>query len=269
MPLPPFSSLFERNGKILVPSVFRTTLELLIPIPRLVILVRACLAERQDDLFLSCVRALEQVAQTLCSCEDQIEAAIDDMGTPCPNQDKASEGILPTVTTFLSMSCFDLALHYFTMRLLLCGLIDTIQREDRSMLGNLKKSREHLSREGSFAQRVVMCIQYAMTEHKSDAFVGLRLMVPLKHAYGSLGRVYRRQQDVEDDTARFSLLKQYCYNTMCAIMSLWGANELPSHALFQTCCDAAAGYDLESVPFVDAPESENPMSYAHWNFQKK
>ena len=269
MPLPAFSSPSEDKGESLVPKAFRTTLELLIPIPRLVTLVRACLAERQDGLFLSCVRALEQIAQALCSCEDQIEAAIDNFGTLCPNQDKASENILPTVTTFLSKSCFDLALHYFTLRLLLCGLFDTIQREDRSILGDLKKSREHLSREGSFARRVMMCIQYAMTEHKSDAFVGLRLMVPLKHAYGSLVRVHQRQQGGEDDTTELNLLKQYCYDTRCAIMSLWGANELPSQAFLQSCCDTAAGYELESVPFVDAPESSNPMSYARWIFKRK
>ena len=223
-----------------------TTLNLLTQIPHLVILVREY-ARRKEST--SCFAEVINLMQSLYETGSQVEARVDSLGTALPTQYWSIVDLLPWSYTFRSTYHFDLALHYFTYRVLLCGLIQSFwnARLPTSAASVFDIPAVRMEEENN-TRKITMCIEYAMNRSNDAPCVALRLLMPLKHAYGAWDRIQLRKAGGEGMFLRESLhasrLKNFCLQSCCDAMQLWGATVPPPEDYFRAISQTHMGGPL-------------------------
>lgn len=173
-----------------------------------------------------CSKIMDIVAsmQSLYEADDEVEAQIEDYMattlTKCPL-------IVPESYTFPSPYEFDLAIHYFTYRILLCGMIQSfcdtllaIGSDFRLPFDTIAAVQEE---EEEMCRKVAMCIDYSQ-ECAGAIFAPLRFVTVLRHAHGSLGCIQMRNaaEGQTEEAIEAGRLRDLCYQSCSRTLRMWG-----------------------------------------------
>lgn len=166
-------------------EAFSTIMNLLVRLSQLAVMLRNHVHTNEDRS-----RTLEIVALILSLYEggEGVKSLVENSASLVPTQHHLTASVMPQSYSFPSNYNFDLAVHYFTYRSLLCGLIQSFyyslpskELDDVSRCIDLAT----VQREDEITSRnIAMCVEYSQGSPAAPC-IPLRFNTALKHAYGS------------------------------------------------------------------------------------
>lgn len=214
-------------------------------LPQLALLLRQY---KSDQDNFSQMPRVESILKSLYETGDEVRDLLNECVTPVPTQCASTARFLPQSYAFTSPYDLDLAVHYFTYRILLLGMMQSfyhpIQPYGSTDLFSLIDISAVQQEEEIVSRQIAMYIQYS--QRCPDApCVPLRFKTVLRYGYGALNRIHTRkaaegrvQESV--DTAR---LKRFCYQSGVQTMRRWGVGRkaTPSEEYFGAGYRSAVG----------------------------
>lgn len=269
--LPSFQSLAALWGGDRYTVAVSGTLTLLTQIPRMVLLVR-----HRDDpssnnpyisTFMDFIRWVDEKVTV-------IKPLVDELGSIIPTKEQLIADILPWSFDFDSAYHFDLALQYYTFRIMFCSLVLAFMKscEQRQNAPEIGLVSVHQAEEVN-ALSLVMCIQFALQSRIKAPGLALRLIPSVKHSYGAWQRIQDRATEKipSDDVMaqKASRIKAHCYACCAEAMHLWGLETPPPESYFRDFCRTAAGGPLmnyvEAIEKLDQNERQRASKKAGTN----
>lgn len=200
-------------------------MNLLIRLSQLAFLIRERTPPCKDDTNILKIIAM---MQSLYEAGEDVKGFLDDSITAVPTKDDIAATLLPLSYTFRSTYDLDLANHYYTYRLLLCGMIqffyDDLRCNDSTHMFSSSIDIAAVQQEDETNSRTIaMCIQYSH-ECPDAPCLPLRFKTALKHGYGSLNRIQVNMaaDGRVQEATEAARLKQLCYQSVLRTIRLWG-----------------------------------------------
>lgn len=115
---------------------------------------------------------------------------------------------------FQSMTDYNLAIHYYTYRLVICAVLQRMLRDlNLSSYCGIDLSRI-VAEELLMAENIAKCSQYSLSQGSNPAWMALRMSLPIQASYGSWNRLQNgcvvNERDVVMDLEKAPHMKRLC-----------------------------------------------------------
>lgn len=175
--------------------------------------------------------------------------------TTMPTTILENQGYVPESYTFESVQVFELLVRYWTVRIFLCGLIQThfAISTPTALSFDLHAAQEH---DIESAVNIAKALDYASTSCPSFPLIALRLLLPLQISFGAWHRLelrsLRKAREFSDTTGSIDsdlqyarAMKRWCMEVIGGIQDKWGPLRTSAYEDMEAKSEAFAGAPLE------------------------
>jgi hypothetical protein len=222
-------------------DALRAVQDLYVRIPRLVRLVR-CATQHPDRV--AAVEAI-RLAQLLYSSSSEVlirDVLGEEISTTRRLDSLIPNALETAAFDFHTLEGYVLATQYYTYRVLLCGLINTLCALD---CARQAFDVEHVRGEDVAASTsIARCVDYALGGQITHPVRAMRLRLPLQVAFGAWHRLLERADQLSDTRLQLKkafTMKLWTVEMLEKIDELWGSDEPTDYYRLEASCLMAAG----------------------------
>ncbi|KAH8805197.1 hypothetical protein F5884DRAFT_442366 [Xylogone sp. PMI_703] len=190
-----------------------------IRIPHLIRLTRQCLIDPSDAIAaLEATSLAYKLYQN--DCQPWASRTLDERAHLIPSSLHHLASIIPESYHFTSVQAYDLALRYYTHRIMICGAIQNLKRVIPT--ANLPGLDEVELEELEAAAYITMCTEYAMSLDTVLPAAELRFLKPLQFTFGVWHRLVQNgAKHGKEQTSRAKIMKTWCTEITNDIHRRW------------------------------------------------